>query len=253
VPTATPPDGLQAQLARLRAEQERLFSDLQAGETHFRRLARSVWRIEEEERRRIARDLHDGVGQDLTALRHRIEAARTAGGAEERSTRLDEALALCDRALDETRSLARLLRPQILDDLGLEAAIRWLARRCSEAASCSVDVDVGLGDERLGQEVSTVAFRLVQEALTNVIRHAQARHVSIRVARRGEFLQVLVADDGRGFDPDATPREPGHAGAGVSGMRERVQLFGGRFSIASAPGEGVQVRAQLPLVALEPR
>lgn len=242
------------QIARLRREQERLFADLQAGETHFRRLARSVWRVEEEERRRIARDLHDGVGQVMTALRHRLEAARGDDDPETCRQRLDEAIALCDRVLEETRVLARLLRPQILDDLGLEAAIRWLARRCVDATHCAVDIDLALGEEPLGADVATVAFRTVQESLTNVMRHANARHVSIRAARRGDSLQLLVADDGRGMDEESSARSrDAGGGSGVSGMRERVQLFGGTFSIVSAPGEGVQVRANLPLRGLEYR
>jgi signal transduction histidine kinase len=246
--SVAPAEAFQQQLARLRAEQDRLFEDLRGGEARLRHLARSVWRVEEEERRRIARDLHDGVGQNLSALRHRVEAVRVRASAAEDIASLDEAIALCDQALAETRSLVRLLRPQILDDLGLEAALRWLARSCEESTHAEVDVDVQVDEVQLGPELATLAFRVVQESLTNVTRHARAKHVSIRVAMRAGQLSVLVVDDGAGFDVAAglAASSEGRS-AGLSGMRERVSLFGGRFNLVSAPGDGTQVRAQVPL------
>src|SRR3954463_9921821 len=112
------------QLVRLREQQERLFAQLHSGEQHFKQLARSVWRVQEDERRRLARELHDGIGQQLTALRHRLDAlARSVDGAQEASNPLHQALAICDATIQETRALSRMLRPQILDDLGLEAAL----------------------------------------------------------------------------------------------------------------------------------
>ncbi len=245
---AAMPEAFRQQLAKLRSDQDRLFEDLRAGEARLRQLARSVWRIEEEERRRVARDLHDGLGQDLSALRHRLDHLRSDVPADERDALLDQARALCDAALGQTRNLARVLRPQILDDLGLDAALRWLARQCAETLGCEVEVDVQLGGRALDTELSTVAFRVVQEALTNVIRHSDAEQVSVRVAVRHDQLSVLVVDDGRGFDPEALATPAGSAGhAGLSGMRERVGLFGGRFAVLSAPGEGVQIRVSLPL------
>ncbi len=131
------------QLALLREQQERLFVQLHAGEQHFKQLARSVWRVQEDERRRLARDLHDGIGQQLTALRHRLDAlARSVDGAGDASNPLHQALEICDAAIQETRALSRLLRPQILDDLGLEAALNWLARHSAESGGYEVEVDV---------------------------------------------------------------------------------------------------------------
>lgn len=246
-----PPDAaLREHMARLRAEQERLFADLKSGESRFRHLARSVSRVEEDERRRISRDLHDGVGQVLSALRLRVEAAREAVGEGDAARELDQALRLCEQALDETRSLARLLRPQILDDLGLEAAVRWLVRNSAEACGCEVELNIALGPATVPAELGTVAFRLLQEALTNIARHAHASHIAVRLARRGEELQLLVADNGRSFDVEAQ-RAAASAGrgSGLAGMRERVSLLGGRLSIRSEPGEGTQVRVSLPLDA----
>ena len=163
------------QLALLREQQERLFVQLHAGEQHFKQLARSVWRVQEDERRRLARDLHDGIGQQLTALRHRLDAlARSVDGAGDASNPLHQALEICDAAIQETRALSRLLRPQILDDLGLEAALNWLARHSAESGGFEVEVDV-TSLPTIDGDLSTLIFRVAQEALTNVLKHAQAQ------------------------------------------------------------------------------
>lgn len=241
-------DDALAQLAKLRGEQKRLFAELQSGEGQVRRLARSVWRVQEDERRRIARDLHDGLGQTLSALRHRIEALGASRHDAGFEARLSDALALCDGALQETRHLARLLRPQILDDLGLEAAIRWLARSTGEQARCRVEVDVIALPEPLPPDIAGVAFRVVQEALANIARHAHATQVVVRVGRRDAHLVLLIVDDGRGCDLAAAQAAASDGrSSGLAGMRERVLLFGGRFQAISAPGEGMQIRVLLPL------
>jgi signal transduction histidine kinase len=238
------------QLALLREQQERLFVQLHAGEQHFKQLARSVWRVQEDERRRLARDLHDGIGQQLTALRHRLDAlARSVDGAGDASNPLHQALEICDAAIQETRALSRLLRPQILDDLGLEAALNWLARHSAESGGFEVEVDV-TSLPAIDGDLSTLIFRVAQEALTNVLKHAQAKHVVIRLAhRQDEWLQFLIVDDGRGFDVDAAfaKASDGHS-TGLASMRERVRLFGGRFTVVSRPGEGMQLRVLIPLL-----
>ena len=237
------------QLAQLREQQERLFVQLHAGEQHFKQLARSVWRVQEDERRRLARDLHDGIGQQLTALRHRLDAlAREVDGAGEASP-LHEALAICDSAIQETRALSRLLRPQVLDDLGLEAALNWLARHSAESGGFEIDVDVGALPAPIDGDLSTLLFRVAQEALTNVIKHAHARHVVVRLACRDErWLQLLIVDDGRGFDLYAAfaGASGGHT-TGLASMRERVRLFGGRFTIVTRADEGMQLRVLVPM------
>lgn len=238
---------LRAQLTRLRSDQEHLFNELRAGENRLRLLARSVWRVEEEERRRVARDLHDGVGQNLTALRHRIESITESAAGHCDAAQVAQALSLCDAALSETRNLARLLRPTVLDDLGLQAAINWLARTCGESISCEPTVDFQVDEARLDSELSTVVFRLVQEALNNVARHSAASHVSVRVATRGPFVTLLIADDGCGFD--MSNAKASALSSGLSGMRERVSLLGGAFNMTTSPGAGVQIRAQLPFAS----
>lgn len=238
------------QLARLREQQDRLFAQLHSGEQHFRQLARSVWRVQEDERRRLARDLHDGIGQHLTALRHRLELlARDDAGP---GGPLHEALALCETAIEETRALSRLLRPQILDDLGLEAALRWLARQSSESGGCAVEVEVGLLPDDLDGDLSTLVFRVAQEALTNARKHARARNVVLRLSQRSDHLLMLVVDDGEGCDiQQALARSSSGDSTGLASIRERVRLFGGQLALDSRPGEGLQMRVTLPLATSE--
>ena len=240
---------IHAQLSTLREQQERLFEQMQSGQQRFKLLARSVWRVQEDERRRLARELHDGIGQNLTALKHQLDAvALQVQGAHELHQRVQGALALCASTLEDTRALSRLLRPQILDDLGLEAALRWLARSVGESADFQTEVDVVDLPEPLDPELSTLCFRVAQEGLTNAARHAKARHVLIRLSGREHALTLLVADDGVGCDPGAAfARSASGASTGLGGTRERVALFGGRLQFISEPGTGTQLRVHLPL------
>jgi two-component system sensor histidine kinase UhpB len=250
-PLAGDTPALRAQLEALREAQARLFADLARGSERYRQLARSVMRMQEEERRRIARDLHDGLGQQITAILHQIEPLAdhpelpTAAAA-----RAQRAVDLCARALQDTRTLARLLRPKLLDDLGLAAALRWLGRTLADSGGFAVDIECDDGLDAAGTELTTMVFRVVQECLANVARHAGATHALVAVVRRGHELQILVADDGRGFEIDGRRDEGGAAragGSGMGGIEERVQLFGGRCQWSSAPGEGTQFRAYVPL------
>ena len=248
-PTVSDPDSVQSQLATLKQQQTQLFADMARGQQRFRRLARSVWRIQEEERRRFARDLHDGLGQNITAILHQLEQLATDPGlGGSAPARTQRAIDLCARALHETRNLARMLRPKILDDLGLCAALRWLGRSVSDGAGFAVDVDCEEGFADPSGDIATLVFRVVQEAMNNVAKHARASHVLVKVSARDRVLNVLVADDGCGFDPDAAlVVAPSDSGTGLGSMRERVALFGGRLSIVSSPGDGTQLRAALPL------
>lgn len=241
------PSGDPSSLSALRGQYARLLQRLEANEREFRRLARSVWRVQEDERRRIARELHDGVGQNLTALKHRI-AQLGAGLPPDETTRerIDAALALCSDTLEDTRQLSRLLRPPVLDDLGLEAALRWLVRSQGEASGIAATLEVG-PLPALPDELQTLLFRVAQEALANVARHARADTVLVRLVAGGGQLQLQVVDDGIGHDPTAAA---GSGGSGLAGMRERLRLHGGRLELHSSPGNGTRVRAVLPLDAV---
>jgi signal transduction histidine kinase len=232
-------------LAALRQQYQDLLDRLQRNEREFRRLGRSVWRVQEDERRRLARELHDGVGQNLTALKHRLERidAGHPQGQPELAEQLRQAIALCTDTLDDTRNLSRLLRPPILDDFGLEPALRWLARSTSESSGTHIDVEIG-ALPTLDSDLQTLLFRIAQEALNNAARHADARTILVRVVERNRMLQLQVVDDGRGCDPEAALRS---GGSGLGGMRERVRLYDGRLELHSSPGAGTRLRAVIPL------
>jgi two-component system NarL family sensor kinase len=247
---ASTPD-LRGEVQRLAEQQARLFARLEADQQHFRHLARSVWRVQEDERRRLARELHDGIGQHLTALRHRLlqldERSDSADREDARAT-LGQALTLCETALAETRALSRLLRPQILDDLGLAAALQWLARYSSSDSGLQVQVDVRGLPDALDRDVATLLFRVAQEALANAQKHAQASQIVVRLHCRDGRLTLLVVDDGVGCDVSAAlGRASQGESTGLASIAERVRLFDGELSLTSEPGEGLQLRVQLPL------
>jgi two-component system NarL family sensor kinase len=241
------------QVEALTADNQRLLQSVVRSERRFRTLAKSVWHVQEEERRRLARELHDGIGQTLTALANQVQRilddARGAGnlGLEHR---LGDALDLTRSALHDTRELSRLLRPTLLDDLGLDAALNWLARTLSERTGLDIELQSALDERRLHPDVETLVFRITQEALTNVIRHADARSARIVLALKTSALVLQVEDDGSGFDTALlTAAERSGTSSGVRGMRDRAELFGGSIELRSAPGRGTVVQLTLVLDA----
>ena len=236
-------------LDQLREDYRLLVRKLEANEHAFRRLARSVLRVQEDERRRLARELHDGLGQNLTALKHQLTmlAQELAPDRADLAARAESCVGLCVRTLADTRQLSRLLRPQVLDDLGLAEALRWLARTLGESGEVDIQAEVA-ELPALEDEVQTLLFRVAQEALTNVLRHAGARHAVVGLAGRGGWLTLTIWDDGRGFDAKAAlggALAGGHSG--LSGQRERLALYGGRLSVDSVPGQGTRLQAILPM------
>ena len=197
---------------------------------------------QETERRRLALELHDETGQELTSILLGLRAVEEAATAEERAAALAEVRALAVQTLQNVRRLAVELRPKALDDFGLVPALERLAESFGERTGMRVDVEAAQLEGRLPESVETTLYRVVQEALTNVVKHAQARHVSIVLARKGAFATAVVEDDGRGFDPAA-----GNGGIGLVGMRERLALIGGRLEVESGPGSGTTIVAEAPL------
>lgn len=234
-------------LQQLQAQYGRLLDRLEANEREFRRLGRAVWNVQEDERRRLARELHDGLGQNLTALTNRLVRLRDALAHDGADPRLREeaeaAIALCRGSLEDTRQLSRLLRPPILDDLGLEAALHWLARSIHDSGAMAVVTEIEALPALEG-EVQTLLFRVAQEALTNAARHASAQSVLLRLAERDGAVHLQAIDDGVGCDVGHALRS---GGSGLGGMRERLRLYGGRLEMRSAPGQGTRLRAVLPL------
>jgi signal transduction histidine kinase len=231
------------------AQQRELVDRLQKDQVWFQHLARSVWRVQEDERRRLARELHDGVGHSLTALIHLMAQATAAlERPDEARERLARASAVAQSTLQETRALSRLLRPQILDDLGLEAALRWLARSFHDDHRIAVGLDLDEPFPAIDGDLSTLIFRVTQESLSNVAKHANARHVEIALKQRAFLLTLAIRDDGRGCDPAAALEKSARGGSsGLGGLRDRVRLFGGSLRFDAKPDAGCTVSAQFPL------
>lgn len=240
---------LVAQLKQLQAEQIRIRQTLTERDQRFQHLARSVFRVTESERRRLARDLHDGVGQKLSAAMHRLSQLQSTPALPARAhSDLEDLAALIADCLHDVRDLSRLMRPQILDDLGLGPALQWLFRAMREHHGLEITDDIQDLGLALDDDLNTVIFRLTQEALTNVGKHAGASQVVIRLARKQNSVQLLIADNGRGCDlEEALHRGSAGLSTGLSGMRERVQLFGGSIQFHSAPMDGMQIRVSIPL------
>lgn len=218
----------------------RLYTRLQA-------LARRLVQAQETERSRLARELHDEVGGTLTALKLSLQmlAAR-----EDRALpALDEAMDMVSQLMDQVRHVSMMLRPTALDEFGLVQALHGLAERYTKKTHIQVDLRApSLDDVDLSPEVQTVAYRIVQEALTNVARYAEVDRAAVTLKRQEEHIEVEVVDEGVGFDPDAVSEET----LGLSGMRERAALVSGTFEIEAALGAGTQVRAVLPIEAGRP-
>ncbi len=207
--------------------------------------------IREEEKARVARELHDELAQSLTALKMdtiwvRDNAAHCSQAV---TTRLTEMVVMLDRTVAATRRIAADLRPLLLDDLGLVAAIEWLVssftQRCGVA--CKLSVDEGLGLE-LQEPYATAVFRIIQESLANVAKHADASHVAVAIGKVSDAVLLIVQDNGCGFYT-ATPRRP--QSLGLMGMRERAQMLGGSVTLKSFPGEGTCVEVWIPLSQLK--
>jgi signal transduction histidine kinase len=220
---------------------------LRERETARGELLRKVITAQEDERKRVARELHDETTQALAVLLMRIDRAAEAIRAGQ-APGLDEVKALATRALDDVHRLILDLRPSVLDDLGLLSAIRWYAERTLAARGVSVRCEFG-ELSRLPPELETALFRLCQEAISNVARHAQATHALVEVSAEGGELLVVVEDDGRGFDLQAVQQREGRPHWGLLGILERAELLGGRARIDSAPGAGTRVEVRIPLPA----
>ncbi len=211
-------------------------------------LLRKVITAQEDERKRIARELHDETSQSLAVLAMGLETAAEALRSG-RTPRLDEVKAVAVRTLEDVHRLILDLRPSVLDDLGLVSAIRWYADRHLETQGISVRCECG-DVPRLPPEMEAALFRICQEAMNNVARHAQASAVLAQVGVEGGELRLEIEDDGKGFDPAAVDRRERRPW-GIMGIRERAEIFGGRARIDSAPGKGTRVEVRLPLPALE--
>jgi signal transduction histidine kinase len=201
-----------------------------------------VVEAQEQERARLARELHDETGQALTSILLGLKVLEEAVDTDEGRASVAALRELVVSTLRDVRGLAVELRPAALDDFGLVPALERLADTFREKTGLDVALEARLGDGRLDPTLETTLYRIVQEALTNVLKHAEARRVSISLVRKDGSISAVVEDDGRGFTPEAPQREA----LGLIGMRERVGLVGGRISIESAPGAGTTLAVEVP-------
>ena len=241
---------LERKLDDVLKQQRELIEQLQKGQDYFQHLARSVWRVQEDERRRLAHELHDGVGHSLTALIHLVAQAADAMAErpDEARERLARARDVAQSTLKDTRVLSRLLRPQILDDLGLEAALRWLARSFHDDHRIEVGLDIDQPFPAIEGDLATLIFRVTQESLSNIIKHANAKRVDIALRQRAFLLTLSIRDDGQGCDATAAlGKSTQGSSSGLGGLRDRVRLFGGSLRFDAKPDAGCTVSAQFPM------
>ena len=216
-------------------------------------LSRRVLTVQEEERRAVARELHDELGQVLTAVKVNLQALRRQSAPAKLGPTFDDSLALLDGAIAEVRAISTRLRPAVLDDLGLEAALSSHLERIRARTAMELAADIRLPQRRLDPAVETACFRIMQEAVTNVLRHARASGLRVGLAVENGELVLAVRDDGQGFDLAAATRRAAQGeSAGLSGMEERARLAGGRLEVRTAPGSGTEIRALFRLAEASP-
>jgi signal transduction histidine kinase len=206
--------------------------------------------VEDKERQRLARELHDRVGQNLTALGinlNIVQMQMPEGAPETISFHLEDSLSLVEQTAERIRDVMADLRPPVLDDYGLVAALRWYGEKISRRIDIPITVVGEDLEPRLDSRIENALFRIVQEALTNVAKHAQATHVIISVDIDRHILRLSVLDDGIGFDPQHLPETGEDQGWGLLSISERAEAVGGQAKIMSIPDQGTNVTAEVPL------
>jgi signal transduction histidine kinase len=217
----------------------RLLRSMEWQESELSRVSWHMLENQETTARRFSHELHDELGQSLTAVKANLGALRANTGAD--AARLDDCLHLVDEAIGNVREMSQLLRPTILDDFGLEAGLRWLCEGFMHRTGIETEFQSDFSG-RLPDETETHLFRLAQEALTNVTRHSGARHAVVALASRGDQVQLSIRDDGRGLAPAGAA----HRGMGMIGMRARARSVGGGMTVRSQPGQGVEIEVRVP-------
>jgi two-component system sensor histidine kinase UhpB len=232
---------------RLAATFNQMLDALEQDARQLHQLSQATLQAQEEERQRVARELHDEAAQALTSLLLRLRLLERADNPADARQHIQELRALTAGALEDVRRIALELRPTILDDLGLAAALSWRVDEFNAAGAARATLQVAYIDGRLPRPIELICYRVAQEALTNVARHARAQCVRIALRQEDGQLALEIRDDGRGFDAAAIGADRA-CGLGLRGMRERLALVGGELTIDSQPGRGtlVQARVRLP-------
>jgi signal transduction histidine kinase len=232
-----------AYIVRLERQTHKRYLQLAQSQREMQQLSARLVDVQEDERRTISRELHDEVGQALGALLVDVGRLSTvlSDDRPEVRTQLDNIKSIAERTFDEVRNIALLLRPSMLDDLGLVAALEWQGREVSRRSDMEVEVQSDNVSDNLPDEYRICIYRLVQEALSNAVRHSGAKNAKVTVQQSAKSIRVQVTDDGRGFNPRYT------RGLGILGMEERVKRLGGTLNVDSGADHGVILTAELPL------
>lgn len=240
-----------AQVASIAIQNALAYRRIQQAEEALRRLSTRLINTQDEERRRIARELHEATAQDLAALRMslgRLERSAPRLSVPAREA-LEESFHLSDQAISEIRTLSYLLHPPILEEAGLRSAVKWYALGFSKRSGINVDIEIPDNLGRLPRDLETTLFRILQECLTNIHTHSGGQKAQVRLTRESRHISMEVIDDGKGMsDGHNLEMSPDvQMGVGIAGMRERVRQFHGMFQLISTPGHGTTVRVMLPI------
>lgn len=236
-----------AQIASVAIEKAQLYTEVAEKRVRLEELSARLLRVQEDELKAISRELHDNLGQVLTAIKMNLDILRTASFPPAIfQSRIEETIAMVKQVLHETRDLAQSLRPQLLDELGLVPALRWFLDDFRKRSGITVSLQATEPEQPPNPETAATIYRVVQEAITNIARHSEARNVFVELRCDAKRIFGSVDDDGRGFIFRAMDRSRINRGLGLLGMRERIELAGGAISIDSEPGAGTRISFSLP-------
>jgi signal transduction histidine kinase len=237
---------------RYAIDRAKALKTIQASERGLRALSGRLVEAQERERARLANELHDSIGASLTAIKYLLEEKRYRMGPDNtplEGPTLEKVIDLVRETMDEAQRMATNLRPSILDDMGILVAIQWVARKSREVYSgIRIESNVDVSEEDVPESLKIVILRIVQEALNNAAKHSEANLIQLYLRRQGSCLELIVEDNGRGFQPEEVRAKANVSGEiGLQGMQERAELYGGTFRIDSKEGKGCRLRALWPL------
>jgi signal transduction histidine kinase len=211
-------------------------------------LSRQLMQVQERERRQLAHDLHDEIGQAVTAIKMNLQTMQRVADMSIVQDTMNDSLGILDKILQRVRDLALDLRPSLLDDLGLVPAVRWYVERQAQRADLLAEVEAENVPQDLEPDLSVACFRIVQESITNILRHAKATKIHVALRQMDQHLDLRIKDDGIGMSSREKSTTPaGRSSLGLLGMQERAQALGGRITVQSLPNQGTEVHVRIPL------
>lgn len=236
-------DSVSSYLTRREAEES-----LRSAHAQMQTLSRQLMQVQERERRQLAHDLHDEIGQAVTAIKMNLQTMQRVADTSNIQDTLNDSLGILDKILQRVRDLSLDLRPSLLDDLGLVPAVRWYVERQAMRAGLVAEVKAENVPQDLEPDMAVACFRIVQESITNILRHAKATKIHVTLGQEEHSLDLCIKDDGIGISAREMPGTAAvRSTLGLLGMQERAQALGGRITIQSLPGQGTEIRVRIPL------